>query len=127
MYISTTAVGVQQLTPAGRRFVREFAASQSGGALSDYVLETAQAAEALLEAISRSDGSRTSVLKELRATEVRGGILGSFHFDANGDKVPGTIAIYRITRKMPPGANFPPERQGTVFDRTLSVPAQLLP
>jgi branched-chain amino acid transport system substrate-binding protein len=128
MYTTTTATPVEQLTPAGQRFVREFAPTQPGGSIPPYVLETAQAAEVLLEAISRSDGSRASVLKELRAIQVTDGILGSFRFDANGDKTPGAITAYRITGENPPdGANLPPELQGTVFDRTIAIPERLLP
>jgi ABC-type branched-subunit amino acid transport system substrate-binding protein len=126
MYTSTTAVSAEHLTPTGRRFVQAFAPTQQGGAVPSYVVETAQAAEVLLEAISRSDGSRESVLKELRAIQVRGGILGSFQFDTNGDKVPGSITIYRITGKTPPGAKAPPELQGTVYHRTFVIPPSLL-
>jgi branched-chain amino acid transport system substrate-binding protein len=127
MYMSTTAIAVQQLSPAGGRFVDEFAPTQPNGAVSGYVLETAQAAEVLLEAISRSDGSRASVLEELRKTEVQDGILGDFRFDANGDKTPGAITIYRVTGKSAPDAGVPPEYEGAVFDRTLAIPANLLP
>src|SRR4029453_11182786 len=63
MYVSTMAEPVEQLTPAGQRFENEFATTQPGGSIPSYVLETAQAAEVLLEAISRSDASRASVLK----------------------------------------------------------------
>jgi branched-chain amino acid transport system substrate-binding protein len=128
MYTTTTATSVERLTAAGQRFAREFAPTQPDGSLPSYVLETAQAAEVLLEAISRSDGSRGSVLKELRGIQVRDGILGNFRFDANGDKTPGAITIYRITGENPPtGVNLPLELQGTVFDRTIPVPARLLP
>jgi branched-chain amino acid transport system substrate-binding protein len=128
MYVTTTATSVERLTPTGQRFAREFAPTQPGGSIPSYVLETAQAAEVLLEAISRSDGSRESVLKELRAIQVSDGILGSFRFDANGDKTPGAISVYRITGENPPdGANLPPELQGTVFNRTIAIPADLLP
>jgi branched-chain amino acid transport system substrate-binding protein len=126
MYMSTTAIAVQKLPPAGRRFVRDFAPTQANRAISSYVLETAQAAEVLLDAISRSDGSRASVLKELRETEVQNGILGDFRFDANGDKTPGAITIYRVTGKSPAGADVPPEYEGAVFDRTVPIPANLL-
>jgi branched-chain amino acid transport system substrate-binding protein len=128
MYMTTTATSVEELTPAGQRFAREFAPTQPGGSIPTYVLETAQAAEVFLEAISRSDGSRASVLKELRDIQVSDGILGSFRFDANGDKTPGSITVYRITGENPPdGAKLPPELQGTVFDRTIAIPERLLP
>jgi branched-chain amino acid transport system substrate-binding protein len=127
MYVTTTATSVERLTPTGQRFAREFAPTQPDGSIPSYVLETAQAAEVLLEAISRSDGSRESVLKELRAVQVSGGILGSFRFDANGDKTPGSITVYRITGENPADVNLPLELQGTVLDRTIPVPARLLP
>ncbi len=128
MYTSTTAEPVEQLTPAGQRFASEFVPTQPDDSIPSYVLETAQAAEVLLEAISRSDASRDSVLKELRDVQVSDGILGSFRFDPNGDKTPGSITVYRITGQNPPnGANLPPELRGTVLDRVVSVPARLLP
>jgi ABC-type branched-subunit amino acid transport system substrate-binding protein len=128
MYVTTTATPLGELTPAGQRFAREFAPTQPGGSIPVYVLETAQAAEVLLEAISRSDGSRASVVEELRDVQISEGILGSFRFDANGDKTPGAISVYRITGENPPdGANLPPELQGTVFNRTIAIPADLLP
>ena len=42
------------------------------------------------------------MLKELRAIEVRHGILGSFHFDANGDMTPGLVPIVRVTGRVDP-------------------------
>ena len=61
----------------------------------------AQAAEILLDAIARSDGTRPSVNRELRATRVEEGILGDIRFDKNGDLVEGPVTIYRFTRKGP--------------------------
>ena len=52
------------LTPAAQRFVREFGAAAD----EDGVLAAAQATETVLAAIARSDGTRASVLRELRAT-----------------------------------------------------------
>jgi branched-chain amino acid transport system substrate-binding protein len=126
MYVTTTAVAPQGLPPAGSRFVREFAPTQPGGIVDPYVLEAAQATEVLLGAIARSDGTRRSVLAQLRGTRVRGGILGSFRFDRGGDKVPGSVSVYRITGRTPPGVKLPLQLRGSVFDRTVSVPGNLL-
>ena len=52
------------------------------------MLFAAQAAEVVLAAIARSDGTRAAVLRELRASRVRDGILGTFRFDGNGDITP---------------------------------------
>ena len=61
----------------------------------------AQAAEILLDAIARSDGTRASVTSELRATSVEDGILGDIRFDRYGDLVEGPVTIYRFTREGP--------------------------
>jgi branched-chain amino acid transport system substrate-binding protein len=127
MYVSSTWVAPHRLTAVGRTFVRNFAPTQPGRSIRPFVLESAQAAEVLLEAIARSDGTRASVLKEVHAIEVNDGILGSFRFDANGDKTPGAITIYRVTGKTPPGADIASELQGAVVDRIVSVPSQLIP
>jgi branched-chain amino acid transport system substrate-binding protein len=127
MFVSSTFAAPDRLSPAGRRFVRDFAPTQPGRSIRPFVLETAQAAEVLVEAIARSDGTRASVLKALRAIEVRGGILRSFRFDTNGDKTPGGITIYRVTGKTPQGTNLASELQGAVVDRVVSVPSELIP
>ena len=80
------------LTAAARRAARTIKAKQPG------VLEAAQATEIVLHAIAHSDGTRASVLAELRGAEVTDGILGTFRFDANGDMTPGWVPIVRITR-----------------------------
>jgi branched-chain amino acid transport system substrate-binding protein len=127
MYVSSTFAAPEELTPAGRKFARDFAPTQPGGSIAPYVLESAQAADVLFEAIARSDGTRASVLKEMRELEVRDGILGSFRFDANGDRTPGAVTIYRVTGETPRGADLPSQLQGAVVDRVVSVPSELIP
>ncbi len=53
-----------------------------------YAVYQAQAAQIMLDAIARSDGTRPSVVKELFKTNVKNGIMGTFRFDKNGDIVP---------------------------------------
>ena len=48
------------------------------------------------DAIGRSDGTRVSVAKALKAMRVKGGILGDFRFDANGDIDPALFSLYRF-------------------------------
>ena len=108
-----------QLPPEGRRFVREFSATQPGRAINAFVPYAAQATEVLLDAIGRSDGSRASVIRELFATRVEDGILGSFTFDANGDITPATIPVFRIEQD--------PDSGGRVYRlfEVLEVPSEL--
>ena len=91
-----------ELTPRAERFADRF-----GGAEEPFALEAAQAAELLMQAIARSDGTRASVLEQLKASRVTKGILGSFSFDANGDRSPASVPILRITGSTPPGAGLP--------------------
>jgi branched-chain amino acid transport system substrate-binding protein len=111
------------LSPTGRAFAREVGAFT---APAQGVLEAGQAAELVMAAIGRSDGTRASVLRELRASEVRNGILGDFGFDANGDITTAAIPILRITGATPPGAGLPPEFQGATVDRVVQVPSDLV-
>jgi branched-chain amino acid transport system substrate-binding protein len=96
MLVTVPGIPAELLPPAGKRFAREFgrAAVLEPGQLGAY--EAAQSAEVLLDAISRSDGTRASVVEELFATKVENGILGSFSFDRYGDIVPAPVGIYRI-------------------------------
>jgi ABC-type branched-subunit amino acid transport system substrate-binding protein len=119
VYVATTDVprAAAPLTPAGERFARE---AGEGNKPKLAVLESAQAAQLVLSAIARSDGTRASVLRNLRASRVTDGILGSFHFDRNGDIDPPVMPIERLdaTRRDAP-------IEGAVFDRLITIPERL--
>jgi branched-chain amino acid transport system substrate-binding protein len=127
MYVTTTGRATESLGPAGRRFAREFAATQPKGEFPNalYIPEAAQAADALLAAIARSDGTRSSVLHELRNLEVDDGILGTFGFDENGDMTPATITVFRVTGEGSK-SDAPEFYGGADFDRLVRVPAALV-
>jgi branched-chain amino acid transport system substrate-binding protein len=127
MYVTTTGRANESLGPAGRRFLRGFAATQPKGAIPSfgYILEAAQATEALLEAIERSDGTRASVTRELRRLKIEDGILGTFSFDKNGDMTPAPISVFRVTDKKGE-ADAPDFYGGSDFDRVVRVPAELV-
>jgi branched-chain amino acid transport system substrate-binding protein len=115
MYIMHTWTPINALAPAGKRLVREFAAAQPRRAPLDNVPETIQAVELLLRAIARSDGTRGSVLEQLHRTRVEDGVLGSFRFDASGDRSPRVITVERV------------EQGRAVFDSRIDVPAMFVP
>jgi ABC-type branched-subunit amino acid transport system substrate-binding protein len=125
MYVTTNDLprGILPLSAAGRRFKRDI-----GDPATQYlgVMEAGQATDLVLDAIARSDGTRASVLKELFASEVKDGILGSFGFDPNGDIRPASIPILRVTGATPPGASLPPDFQGATLDRVVQVPTNLV-
>jgi branched-chain amino acid transport system substrate-binding protein len=113
MYVATSDVARTDigLTPKGRRFMEAFGPDVEIGG---FVLEAAQATELVVQAIARSDGTRASVLRELKASRVRDGLLGTFRFDSNGDLTPASVAIVRITRG------------DSVLDRVVRTPRQLI-
>jgi ABC-type branched-subunit amino acid transport system substrate-binding protein len=119
VYVASTDVprAAAPLTPAGERFARE---AGEGNKPQFAVLESAQAAQLVLSAIARSDGTRPSVLRYLRASRVTNGLLGSFHFDRNGDADPPVMPVERlaVTRHGAP-------IEGAVFDRLITIPEPL--
>jgi branched-chain amino acid transport system substrate-binding protein len=126
MYTTTTAVAHEGLSAAGRRFVRRFDRAHPVPLPSAlYALETVQAAEVLLAAIARSDGTRASVNAELRRLQMKNGVLGSFRFDANGDITPAAFTALRLTGGRNRGAGLPEGFEGSVVDRIVRVPAEL--
>ena len=97
MYVTEYGVPNAKLPPQGRQFLEGFAAAHGGEVGPDNAASYgAQGAELLLDAIGRSDGSRASVLEEIRKTRVEGGILGDISFDRNGDLRERPIAVYSI-------------------------------
>jgi ABC-type branched-subunit amino acid transport system substrate-binding protein/streptogramin lyase len=124
VYLTTTDIPgrARELTPAARELARELGIP-SNEPIGPLVLEAAQAADVVLDAIGRSDGTRASVLEQLRATNVKDGILGSFRFDRYGDITPAEIPLLRITRSTKASQRLGIE--GAVVDRMVSVPASL--
>ena len=101
LYFSATDVPPRAQPPAGRRFARDIGTLD---APVFGVLPAGQTTELLLDAIARSDGTRASVLEELRGAKVEDGILGDFRIDRYGDITPARLAIFRITGATPPDA-----------------------
>jgi ABC-type branched-subunit amino acid transport system substrate-binding protein len=110
MYVSVYGVPNSKLPSPGRRFLREFAKAHNGRRGPDLMAAYgAQAADILLDAIARSDGTRESVTRELRRTKIGKGILGPITFDRYGDLVAAPVTIHRMTST------------GVVVDRVITV------
>ena len=89
MYISYAGQPLERLPATGKKFIAQFRAyAKIKGNMPPYAVYQAQAAQVLLDAIGRSDGTRASVVKELFKTNVKNGIMGTFRFDRNGDTIP---------------------------------------
>jgi branched-chain amino acid transport system substrate-binding protein len=110
LYVTNYGIPNAELPPAGRQFLAELEARTGSEGPDASAVYTAQAAELLLDAIARSDGSRRSVSEQLRRASVTDGLLGAIRFDEFGDPVPATLPVYRITA------------EGQVVDRIVTVP-----
>jgi branched-chain amino acid transport system substrate-binding protein len=95
---TSTHLRFETLTPAGQRFLRSVGVSPELADEQGFTgpSQAAPATEALLAAITRSNGTRASVVEELFETRLKGGILGSFSFDRRGDIMPARIGVFTI-------------------------------
>jgi branched-chain amino acid transport system substrate-binding protein len=114
-YVALAGAVTERLPPAGTRFVDQFARAHGGADVEPSTVYAAQATEVLLEAIARSNGTRSSVLDELFRAHVRDGLLGTFGFDANGDTTESPITIMRVARGG--GKNSLESVEGGVVER----------
>jgi len=96
IYVSVAGQPNENLPQAGKTFVKDFGATQSGGSVDPYSSYAAQAAEVLLKAIENSDGTRASVNDQLIKTKVDNGIIGTFTINSNGDTSSNPVTMYLI-------------------------------
>jgi branched-chain amino acid transport system substrate-binding protein len=94
--ISIAVLPTRSLPAAGRRFAAEFERRFSQRPCC-FSVHDAQATEILLDAIAQSGGNRARVAEAVMRTRVRGGLIGDFAIDRNGDTTLTTEGIYRIT------------------------------
>jgi YVTN family beta-propeller protein len=124
VYVSSAGLPSQALPASGKRFLATLLPGRRIDDIDQLASGAAQATELLLDAISRSDGTRASVTRELFATNEQHGVTGPVSFDARGDPSPAPIAIYRIDSNAPREPHH--SVQGEVFDRVIDVPRDLI-
>jgi branched-chain amino acid transport system substrate-binding protein len=87
-----------KLTGAGATFITDFQAEEGEGTnIEVYTIYAAAAAQVLLDAIGRSDGSRADIVAKLFETDMSDSVLGAFSFDENGDPAAGVESVYKAT------------------------------
>ena len=95
LYVSLPGTPFERLGPRGRRFVATLQ-DRVGRQPLPFTVQTAAAAEVMLDAIARSDGTRSSIARALLRTRLPGGIVGPVTFTPTGDVRRGAITISRI-------------------------------
>ncbi len=129
MYVSVAGAPTERLGPAGAQFLEQLRGTRPAGAEPNLYWGAfgAQAAELLLDAIARSDGTRSSVTRQLLATQTRNGILGDIRFDQNGDVMPSAITILRVEQG---GAGMSRDAtdfaDGATVERVITPPTHLV-
>jgi len=84
-YFSVAGVGIDKYKGAALDFINGFKAKLGGKAVDPYAILGAQAGQVLIDAIGKSDGSRSDVISKVYATKVNNGLIGNFSFNENGD------------------------------------------
>jgi ABC-type branched-subunit amino acid transport system substrate-binding protein len=95
MYLTVPGLPVTRLPSRGQAFARRLAEA-FGGQPDAWSIYAAQATEVLLDAISRSDGTRASIRRALFATRIHDGLVGDFAITPTGDTTERSISVYRI-------------------------------
>jgi DNA-binding SARP family transcriptional activator/ABC-type branched-subunit amino acid transport system substrate-binding protein len=123
-YISLASATLDALTPSGRRLARTLRTISAEAAEDPGAFYAAQAATVLLDAIARSDGSRASVLREVRRTDVAEGLLGPVRFDASGDLAAPAVTVLRVHRGDRSRPDFEDARVEQVLRPSISLVAR---
>src|SRR3954467_1285127 len=84
-FFSVAGVGIDQYKGAAQTFINGFKQELGGKPVDPYAILGAQAAQVLVDAIGKSDGTRSDVISKVFATKVTDGLIGSFSFNKNGD------------------------------------------
>jgi len=93
VYGSAPVLNPPDLTGAGANFVAAY--TEAYGAPDVYTAYGAAAAQVLLDAIGRSDGTRQDVVAKLFETSIEDGIVGPMSFDENGDPESRLLSIFK--------------------------------
>jgi branched-chain amino acid transport system substrate-binding protein len=94
MFITVAGVPPEKLTGTGATFIKNFG-DQIGKKPNPYSAYAAQSMQVVLDAIAKSDGTRSSVADNLLHTKVTDGILGTFTINSNGDTTSNPVTVYQ--------------------------------
>lgn len=93
-YLLAGGLPSAHLPPKAKQFVRTLGGGSPTAVGGAYA---AAAAEVLLDAIGRSNGTRSSVVKALLQTDLRNTYLGDIRFTAGGDPIGAPVSVFRAS------------------------------
>ena len=94
--ISVAGLPNSALKGAGKAFVTNFTKAD-GRPPDPYAVYAAQAAEVVVAAIAKSNGTRADITKQILGVHLNNSILGNVAFNANGDVSSNPVTIYKVT------------------------------
>jgi branched-chain amino acid transport system substrate-binding protein len=93
--ISVAGLPNSSLKGAGKAFVTNFTKAD-GRPPDPYAVYAAQAAEVIVAAIAKSNGTRADITKQILGVHLNNSILGNVAFNANGDVASNPVTIYKV-------------------------------
>ena len=98
-YITYAGQPLGTLGPKGKAFIAGLTNTRRSRARCRRIpIYQGQSAQVLLDAIARSNGTRSSVSDQLFKTNVKNGIMGTFHFDKFGDIAPNKYITIEVLK-----------------------------
>jgi branched-chain amino acid transport system substrate-binding protein len=97
MYGTAPTLPLEKLGPKGKQFINDFQKEEGGKNIEVYSIYAAAAAQVLLDAIAKSDGTQADIVDKVRATTLDDSVVGPIKFDKNGDIEGGTETVYQGT------------------------------
>ena len=126
VFVTVPGRTIPELGARGKRFVREFGATQrDGGHVTRLDVYAAAATEVLLDAIARSDGTRASVTRALGTTKLADSVVGRLVLDAHGEPLAQPIAVVRAEHGDGRG-DLVQDLDGTAPVDVITPPARLV-
>jgi ABC-type branched-subunit amino acid transport system substrate-binding protein/tRNA A-37 threonylcarbamoyl transferase component Bud32 len=123
LYVSSPNPAPADLTQTGRRWLQRFAWSHPGNGVPSTAISAATATQSVIQAIGRSNGTRSAVFSALLGSSVAAGITPTLKFTASNEPAAPRVAIWRITGPSDLDASVPTDFQGAQFVTSIEVPA----
>jgi len=124
VHITSPGLPIDRLGATGRRFVRAFGATQPRRRVTNVDAYAATATEVLLDAIARSNGTRSSVARALATTRLADSPLGPLTLDRRGELVSNPVSVVRAERSG--GEPVDLSLDGSVTEDVITPPARLV-
>jgi branched-chain amino acid transport system substrate-binding protein len=94
--VTVATLAADQYPPEGQEFFKQFTEKYGVDNPDPYAIYGYEAMSLALDAISRSDGSKESIVEALFSTKDRNSVLGTYSIDENGDTTLTDYGVYKI-------------------------------